>query len=626
MINPEDVLFPHDEVRPIQEELIKDIDAALATGKNIIAHAPTGLGKTASSLPVAFAHALKNDLTVFFLTSRHTQHEIAIQTLKEVRKKYNLDFTSVDLIGKQWMCPVPGVKELYSSEFSEYCKTVREDEKCEFYTNTKKKNAPTIKTKKLLGNLKQKGILDSEEMIKMCSEDKLCPYEVSMLAAKNANVIIADYYYIFHDKIRDTFFQKAGKELEKCIIIVDEAHNLPKRVTDLLTNKISTYILGSAIKEANKFSLEERKEYLEKIQTVLDSLADEIDFQTPEKTVTKEDFFNKVKDIHDYKELIEIFDSSADMVMETQKRSVMGSVASFLESWTGEDDAFARVLSIKETRTSPTLTLTYKCLDPSIATKDVIEKSYSTILMSGTLTPTVMYKDLLGFDDKMTMEKEYPSPFPDENKLNLIIPETTTKYTARGQEMYKRIGEICAEICNEVPGNSAIFFPSYYLRDEVLKFFETKTTKTIFPEHSGLSREEKQTFLKKFESYKETGAVLLGVASGSFSQGVDFKGDMLKAVIVVGIPLNKPDLETNKLIEYYDEQYIHVLDYAYFFPAITKCVQAAGRCIRSETDKGVIIFLDERFAWPSYKKFFPTDWDIKISRSYKEYVQQFFNA
>jgi len=116
---------------------------------------------------------------------------------------------------------------------------------------------------------------------------------------------------------------------------------------------------------------------------------------------------------------------------------------------------------------------------------------------------------------------------------------------------------------------------------------------------------------------------LLAVSSGSFGEGIDMPG-ILKAVIIVGLPLQKPDLETKELIDYYEEKFGKGIDYGYIFPAITKCLQNAGRCIRSETDKGVIIFLDERFAWENYNRCLPKDMNFKISLMYEDRIREFF--
>jgi len=206
----------------------------------------------------------------------------------------------------------------------------------------------------------------------------------------------------------------------------------------------------------------------------------------------------------------------------------------------------------------------------------------------------------------------------------MIIPETTTKFTARNPEQYKKIAEHVAEIVNNVPGNSAVFFPSYRLRDDVNIYFSGMCTKTTFTEIPGMSKVEKQELLERFKSYKESGAVLLGVAAANYAEGIDLPGDLLKAVVIVGLPLQRPDLETKELIDYYDKKYGKGWDYGYIFPAITKTLQGAGRCIRSETDRGVIAFLDERFAWPNYKKYFPPDMNVKITRLYEDRIKEFF--
>jgi DNA excision repair protein ERCC-2 len=206
----------------------------------------------------------------------------------------------------------------------------------------------------------------------------------------------------------------------------------------------------------------------------------------------------------------------------------------------------------------------------------------------------------------------------------MLIPETTTKYSMRNEEQYRKIAQIIAKIVNDVPGNSAVFFPSYYLRDEINKFFMPLCKKTTFSENSEMTKVDKENMLDRFKLYEKTGAVLLGCASGNFAEGVDLPGDLLKCVIVVGLPLQQPDLETKKLIEYYDEKFKKGWDYGYLLPAFTKVMQSAGRCIRSETDKGAVIFLDERFKWPMYFRFFPPDLDLKVTRLWENKVSDFF--
>ena len=244
--------------------------------------------------------------------------------------------------------------------------------------------------------------------------------------------------------------------------------------------------------------------------------------------------------------------------------------------------------------------------------------------MSGTLNPTEMFADLLGFP-KDSLQKSYSSPFQEKNKLSLIVPRTSTKFKMRSEEQYKRIAHICAEMVDAIPGNSAVFFPSYNLKYDVGKYLETLCKKTVFNEERGMTKDDRLQLLNAFKQYKSQGAVLLGVASGSFGEGIDLPGDLLKGVIVVGVPLGRPDLETQAMIQYYDRKFGKGWDYGYVLPAFTKTLQNAGRCIRSETDRGVVIFLDERYAWPMYIRCFPEEWDLKISVAYVQAISEFFS-
>jgi DNA excision repair protein ERCC-2 len=613
--------FPHKKVRKVQDVLISTVEEALSKGKNLKAQAPTGLGKTAAVIAPALKIAMEKKLTIFFLTSRHTQHQIVIDTIKEINNKHGEAIQATSIIGKKWMCALPGVEALFSSDFSEFCKAMKEDGKCEYYENVKKKSGePSVECQKMLRELKERSPLRTEEVVEACEKAKLCPYEISVMLAKKSKIIVADYYYLFNPAIRNTFFAKIGKSLPECIIIVDEGHNLPNRMRELMTTRMSSFIMKRAVKEAKKNHFNDTIPDLVEIQDILANLSEGMR-NGEEKLVGKEEFVNAIKKIKDYEQMVADLEFVADEIRKKNKKSYVGSVAHFLHLWIGPEEGFARYISLQETRFGPSIVLSYRCLDPSLETAGIIKDAYSTIMMSGTLTPTKMYHDLLGFDN--CIEKEFESPFPKKNKLAMIIPKTTTKYSKRSPEQYKKIAEILADVVNSVPGSSAVFFPSYMLRDEVDRYFTGLCKKTTFMESPRLTKEEKHDLLQRFKEYKERGAVLLGVAAGSFGEGIDLP-DVLKSVIVVGLPLDRPNLETKELIGYYDKKFGKGWDYGYVLPAMTKCLQNAGRCIRSEKDRGVIVFLDERYSWPSYIRCFPPDWDLNITLDYKEKIDSFF--
>ena len=214
-----------------------------------------------------------------------------------------------------------------------------------------------------------------------------------------------------------------------------------------------------------------------------------------ERYVSKREFIESIEQIKGYDELVAELIFVSNVIRETQHVSYVGSVASFLEAWLGEDDGFTRIVSVKKLKDkSDMITLSYRCLDPSLITAPVISGAYSTIMMSGTLTPTSMYKELFGIaSEELTLK----SPFPMENRMNLIIPRTSTKYESRSQDQYKEIGQILENVSNTVDGCIAIYYPSYYLMEEITKYLDTKISKTIFTENPGMTKSEKQEFAKQ---------------------------------------------------------------------------------------------------------------------------------
>lgn len=614
------LLFPNKTIRPIQKDMIADIQNAIENKEHIILHAPTGLGKSAAALSAALTYSLENKLTVFFLTSRHTQHLIAIKTLQEIKELHHVDFCVADIIGKKWMCLFPGVEEMHSNEFSEFCRQTVEAGKCEFYEKTKEGFKFSVPAKKLLEEMKKK-ICHVEEVIDTCRKDSLCPYEISIENIKAADVIVGDYSYIFHPPILDILLKKTGIELENCIVIVDEGHNLPNRVRLSASYKLTSMMLKNAVKEAKKYQYRETLQSLVFMQNVLNELSQEMSKQ---RLVRREEFIAAVEQHKHCQKLIEDLEFIAEAVRQLQKKSAIGGIAAFLEAWQGTNDGYARLLEITRSRNEEILALQYKCLDPSIVTKEIIGKIHSVIMMSGTLTPTNMYRDLLGFDSGRTQEHVYDSPFPEKNRLALVVPRTTTKFTERNEQQFHAIAQECSAMTNAIKGNTIVFFPSYALRDSVHRYFATESRKTVFVEIPNMTKEEKVGLLENFKKYKDVGAVLLATVSGSYGEGIDLPGDLLNAVIVVGLPLLTPDLEAKQLIEYFDKKFKRGWDYGYVFPAFNKVLQNAGRCIRSETDRGVIIFLDERFAWPMYSRCFPSDLHVEKSTNPEEDIKLFF--
>ena len=623
------VLFPYSNLRPYQAEMLLTARDSFENRKHLLINAPTGVGKTSILGPAISVSTSDPNVrrVVFFLTSRQMQHVIAVDTVSQIKKKYELNISAADIIGRQSMCSLPGAINFLSSDFGDYCNDARQEYTCEHYVLTRKKGGSLQPVaSELVEELKKRGPMHAERIQSACRLEKFCPYEISMALAANADVIIADYYHIFHPHIRGILLKKIGLALTDCIIIVDEAHNLPSRIRKIFSSKITSIGIRRAIKEAKKFAFTTEVEYVVCVMDAINVLSQKM-FDGQEILVRKETFIDLVEKAAK-KPLSEItaeLELCAEFIRRKQQKSRVGGIANFLALWQGGDKGFARILSVAKIGRETLTTLSYKCLDPSIVSKEVMEATHSVAMMSATLTPQEMYVDLLGFPKEKTISVSYKNPFPENNRLCMIVPMTTTKYSERSPAQFKEIAEIAAKMVNSVPGNSLVFFPSYSLRDAVRHHFNSLCDKTVFHEVQNMTKNEKTEMLEKFREYKDSKryAVLLAVSSGSFGEGIDLPG-LLSCVIVAGLPLSAPDLETKELISYYDEKFGKGWDYGYTMPAMNKVVQAVGRCIRSEKDKGALIFLDKRFAWEGYKKCFPKDWEVKISVDFENQIRTFF--
>lgn len=319
-------------------------------------------------------------------------------------------------------------------------------------------------------------------------------------------------------------------------------------------------------------------------------------------------------------DFVDVLMHVGDEIRLTEKKSYLGHIGEFLDNWIKGKNEYVRIISVLR-RDKPVVMVRKRCLDPAVASEEVVNAAKSCILMSGTLLPLKMYADILGFPPE-TYLMQYSSPFPKENRLDVIVPTVTTRYTKRSEDEYGKIARLISKVLLAVPGNSAVFFPSYELMASIKG--RVSTDKNLLVEKQGMSKSEKSDLLYRLQLLSGQGAVLYGVIGGSFSEGIDYPENILKAVVVVGVPLEKPTLEVNRLVEYFQKKFSRGWEYAYLFPAVNKAVQAAGRPIRSSDDRAIAIYLDKRYLWDNYRKCFPRKLNMIVSPDPSALISKFF--
>lgn len=629
----EDLNFPYSSVRRGQDEFIRQVYKSIKENKNIMVNAPTGLGKTVSGLAPALKIAKEKGLTVVCLTSRQTQANQIIKTVKDLNSKSKEPINYVAYIGKRSMCVHPE-RDLYPpSDFNEFCKKMRESGKCKYFKNAK--NTENEEQIKAIIDETSKSFMSVEGFVDMAGLNNYCPYELAGVKAFQSDLVVCDFNYMFSSGIREGFLGKIGRELKDCILIVDEAHNLPDRIRNSYSHALNTELIKNALKELGDFIKSSKYDaYIENIKLTLEEIYfEKKNFSDKEEyKVTRKEFsdfyLSKFRGDVNIVNIVDELREVEALVKEERVVSFVGRVANFLEMWEEiDDDSYLRTIE-KIVRDGMThISLRARCIDPSDISSEVVNNTYSTIFMSGTLTPIAMYRDVLGVANTNLLELS--SPFAREKQLTLVIDDVTSKYSARSIDMYKKIGNHIENLLSGVFGrNAIIFFPGYDFMDKVVNNINlVGLHRKILKEQRYMTKEQKEKFVEDFKGNgMDTKAkVLFAVTSGSFAEGLDLPNKALEMVVVVGLPLGVPDLFTNALIEHYEKKFRKGQMYGYVYPAMSKIIQAAGRCIRTEEDKGVVALLDNRFLWTLYAQCFPIDWKFKKSKDYKLDIMNFFD-
>ncbi len=608
------IYFRHHSVRPFQKELMEDIYAAVSNRQNFMAQAATGSGKTDAALSAAITCAIENDLNVFFLTPKISQHKIAMDVANGIAEKYSLPIRAVDVVGRSHCCIDKNLQKLDNESFHASCGRKVKNKQCMYYVNAKgyDRVQETRAKTRFKSILRAYGTGKSHhEVVQMADENACCPYEWLIRLAEMSHVIIADYYHLMTPQIREIFLMKVKKRIEDSIIIIDEAHNLAPRIRNSLSRSINTFTFRRMAREMQMLGLdagpveEEFAKWAAELLGKKDEstiAAFEFDFFIEKFGLTLEDATER------------LVEAGIDYVEKTNKKSACLNLAKFMGEW--KNDHFQCVRIIK--RKDNIFFLSKRLLDPTPATR-VLNQCASSVLMSGTLLPLEMHRDVLGLDTDRTIMKNYPSPFDSSNVVNIITEDLTTKYSKRNARTYAAIAYSLDRIVKKTPGGTAIFFPSYTVMENILPLMKSEE---LLIQGSGMKPFEIREMIKKFKK----GGVLCGVQGGSLSEGVDYPDGEIKTAVIVGVALDEMDVETRALIDYYDEKFGRGWDYGYLYPGTIKALQAAGRGRRKESDRVAVVYMDERFKWNKYNWILNKDERIIITNNPEDEVAGFWKC
>ena len=551
----------------------------------------------------------------------HSQNRRIIKELikisqKVINDKLGVNLNGLSIRGRNEMCLNKTLLSLKLNprEAMAVCTDLRKNRNCVYFLNLLKKKGQAENPTSIAPELFNKPI-DADDLILFCKEKNFCPYFLSKFLLESMKVIICNYQWIFNPFIRDSFLEFIGQELQNCILVIDECHNIIDVATEVNSQKITPYSLRLCLKDLEMYRSPVLMQSFVKI--LLDQLNEQkINLRSREKPVQPErqlqsiyiklgfqdlnGFKNFVEDLHDYSVSIH----EEKLANGEISRDFVGSLAEFWLKWlkTYTLDNYFFSYNIQEINGKRSISLEIVALDPREIAIPILKKSYTCLNLSGTVNPYV-YNNLMGLNE---CGKSYKgiiadSPFRRKNIKAIIIDGVDTKRDNRNTDMYRKmIGKI-NEVLICTPANVGIFCASYKILKGLLgngiEIITKGNNKKLFIEESGLSASENATLVDDFKSMaSNNGAVLLGVCGGRNSEGEDYPGDYMNSVIVAGFPYHLPTPRIEAKIKYYDKVFKRQgWNFAYLYPAVQRANQASGRPIRKISDKGAIIFMDSRF-------------------------------
>jgi DNA excision repair protein ERCC-2 len=583
--------FPFPAPRPLQEAMMAQVRLALQDQSCVLLSAPTGIGKTVATLYPAVEHALRHGLRVFFVTAKTTQQALAMDTLRRMAHP-DVRYTAVHLRAKEKSC----LNEVY------YC----HEKVCEFAQDY----AGKLERSGLLDSLLDLPIVDPDACAAAGQQHRLCPFELSLDVAEEADIIVGDYNYVFDPgSYLRRFFQDTP--YDDCVLIIDEAHNLYSRgreyYSPVLRQRRIRQVLAHCADELSRL-FRDFAAFLSELDALFDLMPtyalEPLDEGGPLLITPPVDRFIDLR--HNLEAL---------MVDYAIYRRRTGEVAHDdpIQDFYYAFQHFCDVLALGGEEFSyiyepqpDDAGFKILCKDASRFLHERLQGFHSVVAMSATLTPFDFYQDVLGFPPERTFTAEFPSPFPADNRQILVIPDVATTYRERQRDA-PRVAQLIDTIVAQRVGHYAAFFPSFaYLR--LVRPWLQLPAPCVIEQTATMSEAERAAVLQRLQQVSLTPTLLLAVQGGIFAEGVDYPGEMLIGAIIVGPGLPRFDFEQELIRTYYEDTYGRGFAYAYLYPGMNRVVQSAGRVIRSETDVGIIALLDKRFTYGNYTTLFPTDW------------------
>ena len=586
-----------------QREMVTGVYHAVSSKKQIFVQAPTGVGKTMSSVfPAVRAVGEGKGEMIFYLTAKTITRTVA-QDAFEILRQRGLLFQTVTITAKEKLCCCE--------------KPECTPEKCPYAKGHFDRVNEAVYE---LWTSEQ--FFSREKIIAQAEKFKVCPFEMCLDLSLWVDGVICDYNYVFDPNVHlKRFF---GENVSgEYIFLIDEAHNLVERGREMY----SASLAREDIVEVRKFI----KPYSPKLYRVLGRVA---------------------------KQLLELKkESDPCLVMENTGTlpltllQVQGEMDRLLEEPPSQevvDGILELYFDIRDFLNISELTdenyviygaagedgkyrVHLYCVNPAANLQEYLSKGRSAVFFSATLIPMQYYRSLLS-----TREDDYGiyvrSPFAQKNRRILICADVSSRYTRRGYGEYRKIAEYIARMAWQKKGNYMVFFPSYRLMEDVFQVYEEEFSSDwvrCICQTSSMNEREREEFLEEFKDQKEETLLGFCIMGGIFSEGIDLMGDRLIGAAIIGTGLPQVSLERELLKQYYDKRGECGFDHAYRYPGMNKVLQAAGRVIRTREDKGTILLMDERFLNTDYRMLFPAEWeDAAVCRlgNVEQYLKQFWKG